>query len=40
MRRNVALNTSRATYLDKTQAIMYERRVAKSLIYAWDLSHF
>ena len=39
MRRNVALKASRATYLDQTQAIMKEIRVAKSFNCVCDLSH-
>ena len=39
MKRNVVLSRyNRATYLDQTQAIMYEKRVAKSFICACNLS--
>ena len=40
MRRNVVLSVyNGVTYLDQTQAIMWENRVAKSFICACDLSH-
>ena len=40
MRRNVVLSAyDRATYLDQTQTIMLEKRVAKSFIRASDLPH-
>ena len=40
MRRNAVLSMyNRATYLDQTQAIVYEKSAAKSFICACDLTH-
>ena len=39
--RHVVLSAyNRATYLDQTQAVVQEKRVAKTLVCACDLSHF
>ena len=40
MQRNIVLSTyNRATYIDQEQAIMQEKRVAKSFICTCSLSH-